>query len=119
MIPAQPGTDREQRKPSFEVRVNEGGARRLVRLDGRVEWHDEQALRAGLDRLTAGTPPEIVVDLRRLEFADSTLLHLLLELQRHQQAHGMRMLVGEPGHAIVRRLFDVTGTRTYFTFTAL
>ncbi|MFE1173055.1 STAS domain-containing protein [Streptomyces sp. NPDC058773] len=56
-----------------------------------------------------------VVDLSLTDFADSTVLHVLLAAQRAHHRQQRELIVAGPFHEVVRRLFDVTGTAGYFT----
>ena len=55
----------------------------------------------------------IVVDLRRVTFMDSTGLQLLISLRNVASRMGHRLTL-KPGPRQVRRLFDITGTRSLF-----
>ncbi|MEU6124558.1 STAS domain-containing protein [Streptomyces sp. NPDC047123] len=55
-----------------------------------------------------------VLDLSGLHFADSSVLHVLLESQRQHRATGKQLVVCGPFRPVVHRLFDVTGTAEFF-----
>jgi anti-sigma B factor antagonist len=61
--------------------------------------------RAGFD--------QVVVDLRRVGFVDSTGLRVLLSLRNDAKRTGQTLKV-VPGCREVQRIFDVTGTRSLF-----
>jgi anti-anti-sigma factor len=74
-------------------------------------------LQAELDRLAAGPMRELVIDLRELDFLDSTGLRLLLQLHADCLARGCSLgLV--PGGRAIQKLFTVTGTDAHFVFVA-
>ena len=61
----------------------------------------------------AGAPAQIVLDLRRIEFIDSTGLRILLSLRNDAKRHKYTLaLVPPPPPA--RRIFELTGTHGLF-----
>ena len=62
-----------------------------------------------------GYAPATVVDLRDLEFCDSTGLRALLGEAREAEICGGRVRFVVPAHGIVRRLFDVCGVTQLLT----
>jgi anti-sigma B factor antagonist len=88
----------------------------LVRLAGELDLSStpllDQRLRDALD----GGGRQLVVDLRNLEFMDSTGLTLLVRWARgaEQDGYELALVRGEPR---VHRLFELTGLDAAFTFT--
>jgi anti-anti-sigma factor len=58
-----------------------------------------------------------LLDLCNVGFVDSTVLHALLEAQRSLRAARARLLLASPLSREMERLLEITGARTYFTFT--
>lgn len=56
---------------------------------------------------------EIVLDLRQVDFIDSTGLRLLLQLRADAARDGHRITLVSPD-PVVGRIFDITGTRDLF-----
>jgi anti-anti-sigma factor len=98
---------------AFESRERDAGA--LVQLFGELDVAAVGDLQAELDRIQASGCEEVVVDLRELDFMDSTGLHLLLRLDANCTREGI-LLQLVPGPAAVQRLFEVTGTDARFDF---
>jgi len=67
---------------------------------GELSGHLQELRDAGVERL--------VLDLRRLEFIDSSGLHLILELDRDARSDGHEFAV-TPGPPAIERLFKLTG----------
>ena len=71
-----------------------------------------------IDRLTRDTPfagvQRVVLDLRDVEFIDSSGLRLLLGLRNDAKRNGSRLTVLAPAASEARRIFLVTGTRAVF-----
>ncbi|MFD6425009.1 STAS domain-containing protein [Streptomyces sp. NPDC060198] len=106
------GRKRATRGTAFLVRA-EGFT--LVRLRGDADENSGApelaealgtALREGKERT--------VVDLSETEFADSAVLHTLLDARARHERAGVRLVLAGPFRTAVRRLFDVTGTADAF-----
>ncbi|MFB8029090.1 STAS domain-containing protein [Streptomyces sp. NPDC056465] len=89
----------------------------LVRVRGSLDgWSEPSGLTEALEEAAGRGGRLTVADLSRLEFADSTGLHALLNAQRHHDAAGVRLVLAGPLGTGVRRLFEVSGTLGAFTF---
>jgi anti-anti-sigma factor len=90
----------------------------VVSLFGELDLATVGQLQDELDRLAAPRRrDELVIDLRELEFLDSTGLRLLLQL--HSDCLGRGCSLGlVPGGRAIQKLFAVTGTDTHFVFVA-
>jgi anti-sigma B factor antagonist len=89
---------------------------KVVRVKGDVDYENAPVLEEAIRRAGGDGVQLLVADLSALAFADSTVLHVLLEAQRCRRLTGGRMVIAGPLHQTVGRLFDVTGTRTFFEF---
>ncbi|WP_394427968.1 STAS domain-containing protein [Streptomyces sp. SGAir0957] len=87
----------------------------MIALSGDCDEETEPALTAALTKALAGAPAVLVVDVAGLRFADSTLLHALLEAWRTQKDGQRRLVVRGPFSVGVRRLLTETGTLDLFT----
>lgn len=101
------------RTRSLDIQVVADGHEARVALDGELDLASAEALehevrdlrRAGFDR--------VVVDLRHVEFLDSTGLRVLLCLREAAKREG-HLLVLVPGPRQVQRLFELTATGALF-----
>ncbi|WP_327179307.1 STAS domain-containing protein [Streptomyces sp. NBC_01335] len=107
------GRKRPDRGTAFLVRTD-GFA--LVRVRGDADENSGApelaealgaALRMGKERT--------VVDLSETEFADSAVLHTLLDARARHERAGVGLVLAGPFRTAVRRLFEVTGTAGAFT----
>lgn len=100
----------------LEATVTHGAAEDafVVRVGGDIDHASAFRLEEALSLADRAGPERTVVDLSGTEFADSSILHVLLEAQRAHRARGTLMVVCGPFSDIVRRLFDVTGTDAFF-----
>ena len=84
---------------------------------GELDLANIGKLQNELEKLIEGGFARIVIDLRRVEFLDSTALHALLSA--HARAHRERWeLAIIPGPRAVQRTFDITGTTDRLPFIA-
>src|SRR5919202_6255247 len=94
--------------PTFELNT-ESGDNGVVRLafSGELDIASAPEVEAELERLEAGTPPVLILDLRGLEFMDSTGLRTILAADARARETGRRLVIVR-GSAAVDRLFTVT-----------
>ncbi|MFI1784876.1 STAS domain-containing protein [Streptomyces rubiginosohelvolus] len=93
--------------------------RALVTVVGGMEWRCTWPLEQALDHECLAATSETWLDLSGLEFADSSLLHLLLDSQRVHRARDARLVLAGALQPVVERLFTVTGTTAFFMRTPL
>lgn len=92
----------------LEVHVSRGAETIILAPRGELDLHTIPLLAGALeDVLEAGTDG-LVMDLRLLEFMDSTGLRLIIDTDSRCEAEG-RPFSLVPGHGVVQRVFDVTG----------
>ena len=92
----------------FRIETHTAGRVTTLALRGELDLVSSPALDRTVAELTHSDAQLIVIDLRGLEFMDSTGLHVLVQAQ--QQAHDTgRRLVLIRGREQVQRLFDLTG----------
>ena len=84
---------------------------------GELDIATVDQLQQELERLRDKPTARIVIDLRGVEFLDSTALHLLVSAQHHAQ-HGDWKLTIVPGPPAVQRIFEITRTIDRLPFTA-
>ncbi|MEW2547304.1 STAS domain-containing protein [Streptomyces sp. NPDC047002] len=93
------------------ARTADGGAR-VVRATGALDDENAYLLEEALERADLEGARRVVLDLSAVSFADSTVLHVLLRARGRSR----RLVLAGPLGSAVGRLFEVTGTRTAFTF---
>ncbi len=87
----------------------------MLTLSGELDVANSKALKHEL--LTAqARVRQIIVDLRALEFIDSSGLHVLMDAERGCRAHGCDLVLRRGGPNI-QRLFELTSTLESFCFT--
>jgi anti-sigma B factor antagonist len=88
-----------------------------VRLVGELDMTTVPVLRAQIVELRQVGFERVVVDLRGLDFMDSTGLRLFLELAAEARRDGFSIAL-VPGPPAVQRVFKTTGTLAALPFTA-
>lgn len=92
----------------FRVETHTTGRVTTLTLSGELDLLSSPALEQELERVNSADCDVVLLDLRELEFMDSTGLHVLIKA--HQQAHDAgRDFVLTKGGDQVQRLLDLTG----------
>ncbi|MCX5038158.1 MULTISPECIES: STAS domain-containing protein [Streptomyces] len=92
------------------VTVRESERAFVVAVTGEIDVDAVNELHEALARALRANAAMTVVDLSETEFADSSLLNLLLEAQQRHTAEGQPFAVAGPFRPAVTRLFRITGT---------
>jgi anti-sigma B factor antagonist len=101
----------------LELRSEREGDSHVVALAGEFDLDSVARVDDELRRAEATDAREIVLDLTRLEFMDSTGVRMILQAQTRSCADGKRLrLTCGPGP--VQRLFDLTDLTSRLPFTS-
>jgi len=92
----------------FQVEVSRNGATAVVAVSGELDLASGPELEAELDQLTGPDIQLVVIDLRRLDFMDSTGLSILVRAHQRLGSEGCEMGLVR-GSQQVQRLLDLTG----------
>jgi anti-sigma B factor antagonist len=101
-------------KSDFVVDSQITGRAVTLVLSGELDLMSSPILDQALEGAFASNPDLIVLDLRELEFMDSTGLHRLVAAQQRAVQSGRRFGVVRGGEQ-VQRLFDLTGIAELLT----
>ena len=97
----------------FDIRVTTDHADAVVALTGELDVVSADVLEREVRALRLAGFHRVVVDLRHVEFLDSTALQVLLRLHDRAQREGHELiLVRGPGQT--QRIFELTGTDMVF-----
>lgn len=99
--------------PPFRVDIVPENGAVVVALSGELDLASADVLEREVRRLRLAGSNHVVVDLRDVEFMDSTGLRLLISLRNTAKREGHGMVV-VPGSRQVQRIFDLTATRGLF-----
>ena len=115
--PAPPGVARLGRLASsvpshFRVKISQHGRATVLAASGELDLASGPALEQELERAQAAEL--IIVDLRSLQFIDSTGLSVLIKADHRAQAAGRRFALVNGGSQ-VQRLLNLTGVTDRLT----
>jgi anti-anti-sigma factor len=99
----------------FRTELERRGATNVVVVHGEIDLSSADRLHSQLTGLLSSSS-RIVVDLGQVDFADSTALHCMLDVDRASRDAGVEFLL-VPGPERVQRLFQVTRTEHLLRFT--
>jgi anti-anti-sigma factor len=91
----------------FEITTEEGEGRTRVVLAGELDIASAPQFEEGMEKAEAGTPDLLVLDLRKVEFIDSTGLRAVIAADERARAAGRRFVIIR-GTPAVERVFSVT-----------
>ncbi len=100
-------------EPSFKVGVSRVNGQVLVTVEGELDLATAPQLRDQLVELSEDKV-EIVVDVTRLRFIDSTGLSVLVMAFNRTRAAGGSMVVRNPSQSVLR-ILEITGLVSVFT----
>lgn len=92
----------------FRVQVRNEGQATLIAVSGELDLASSPALQEELDRAAASTAQLLIIDLRELDFMDSTGLSVLVRAHQRIEEQG-RELAMVKGPQQVQRLLSLTG----------
>jgi anti-sigma B factor antagonist len=92
----------------FRVEVQERGTGTVIALSGELDLASSPALDEAFERVLASEAKVLVLDLRQLEFMDSTGLSIIVKAHQAVEDRDPQMYVVN-GPAQVQRLLSLTG----------
>jgi anti-sigma B factor antagonist len=98
----------------FRLEVREAGAATVIAVSGELDLASSPALQEELERATASGTPMLIIDLRELDFMDSTGLSVLVRAHQRIEEQG-RQLAMVRGPQQVQRLLSLTGVADRLT----
>ena len=101
-------------KSNFAVDTRTVSRTTTLALSGELDLLTSPTLQRAVDAAVASDVELIVVDLRELEFMDSTGLHVIFQAQHRMHDTGRRFALIR-GPEVVQRLFDLTGVADALT----
>jgi len=99
---------------NFSVEVRDGDRAVVIGVSGELDLASSPALEQELERGAASKAELVVVDLRKLEFMDSTGLSVLVRAHQRATEKGQRFAVVR-GPQQVQRLLSLTGVAERLT----
>lgn len=99
---------------TFKVDVRTENGAPLLRISGELDLASSPTLEQALEQATASSPSLIIIDLRDLDFMDSTGLSVLIRAHQQAQQGGHRLGIIN-GSRQIRRLLSLTGVADRLT----
>ncbi len=91
----------------LEIRIQESGSIVTVAFEGELDISRAEQVERELQRLEATGPQTLAIDLRKLDFLDSTGLRILLSADSRARKEGRRVVIVR-GPEPVERVFRIT-----------
>jgi anti-sigma B factor antagonist len=92
----------------YDVEIEQGAHGPVIALKGEIDLAAVEAVDHDLRPALDPPPPLLVLDLRGVEFLDSSGLRLVLRLDREQRERGTRLVVVRGGRRVAR-VMELTG----------
>ncbi len=110
---------REVRDGTLTVRVSAKGSAQTIAVSGELDMANAATLATELERAEDEGAAPITVDMRALEFIDSTGIAVLVAAHRRLNADGVRVRLVRSRARGVQRVMDVTGLERELPFVSL
>jgi len=101
--------------PAFEVDVTRNGTAAALRVRGELDLATVGRLAQARDEALAHKPPELLIDLRAVQFVDSSGLKFLLETHWLAQREGWTLQLLKPAESVMK-VFTVSGADRHLPF---
>ena len=98
----------------FRLEVRSQGQATIIAVSGELDLASSPALQEELDRAAVSNSQMLIIDLRGLEFMDSTGLSVLVRAHQRSEDQG-RELAMVKGPQQVQRLLNLTGVAERLT----
>jgi anti-anti-sigma factor len=108
-----PQAERYRRVNGLGIQSARKGSEHVIALDGDLELANVSAFQTELSHAEAGDCSQIVLDLRRLSFLDSTGIQMLMSAHARASAAG-RPIALVVGGGSVHRVLEVSGALSIF-----
>ena len=113
--------DRERRDRAtvsavLDVEITGRGTHRVLVLSGQMDLDTASQLDRALEDVCADGAREVVLNLQRLDFMDTTGLGTVLAGRTLCQQHGCRYFIDRPVPPSLKRLFAVAGAHHHLPF---
>ena len=98
----------------FRVEVQNQDQATVIAVSGELDLASSPALQEELDRVSASDSQLLIIDLRELDFMDSTGLSVLVRAHQRAEEQGRRLAMVK-GPQQVQRLLSLTGVADRLT----
>ncbi len=99
----------------FDLQIEPGGEGTRIVLKGDVDIAAVPELESARERALGQRPERLLIDLRQVDFVDSSGLKFLLETHRLAQQDGWELALTRPTERAMK-VFEVTGAERHLPF---
>jgi len=100
----------------LDVEITGRGSRRVLVLSGQLDLDSASGLDRALEAVCADGAREVVVNLQKVDFIDTTGLGTILSARTLCEHHGCQYFIDTPVPESFTRLLDVTGIQRHLPF---
>jgi anti-sigma B factor antagonist len=104
------------RPPKFEITDERNGTQAAVAVAGELDLGTVEMLKDRIEKALDADLAELTVDLRKLDFIDSTGLRFLIELNARTKDAGWRLRLRAPENEAATLVFRITGMDSALPF---
>lgn len=97
----------------MEININTEGKRILISLDGSLDIYTSLDLKTALEEYVQGESPEVVIDMEKLNYIDSSGIGILIKALNYVQGLNGKLSVANL-KPVIEKVFKVSGLTTYF-----
>lgn len=95
--------------------VNQGDVQ-VIELEGELDFHSSPELRSKLGELTAKQTPKILIDLKKIDYMDSSGIATFVEAFQKTKRYNGRLILADLT-ATVRGVFEIAKLENIFEIT--
>lgn len=101
----------------MKIQMTNRGDAQVIELEGELDFHSSPELRAKLGELTGKQTSKILIDLRRVDYMDSSGIATFVEAFQKTKRYNGRLVLAEltPG---VRSVFEIAKLESIFEIAA-
>lgn len=103
-VQSAPGQVLSMHDEPLQFKVDELSDRRVISLSGKLILYNIEELRQELFRLAEVDQKDVVIDLEKLDYLDSSGIGLLVQVHRKVTAGGRKIQLQETGESLLRVL---------------
>ncbi len=97
----------------MEIAIKKEDKRILIGLDGSLDIYTSLDLKAALEEHVQGEGPEVIIDMEKLNYIDSSGIGILIKALNYVQGLNGKLSVANL-KPVIEKVFKVSGLTTYF-----
>lgn len=97
----------------MDITVKKDDKKILIALDGSLDIYTSLDLKATLEEHVQGDTPEVIIDMEKLNYIDSSGIGILIKALNYVQGLNGKLSVANL-KPVIEKVFKVSGLTTYF-----